>query len=190
MITYTLLIKSLIGSRNTSFFEHRFAFKLIGSHSKYTKPHLFTFSSALKMKKRAYDSFDVSDSSEDETTSQSGSALFNEPLFDFNFTPVGPRRGCRNVAERTQYRAELQQLRAPTNDDNIGESLAGALEKAVAEQLMEQQRPDGDIVNLAVAAVGFQHVFGSVNFRVGELLDNGPRFDMFLQRLARSLNSN
>lgn len=91
--------------------------------------------------------------------------------------------------ERTPYHAKLQQLGAPTNDDDIDESLAGALERAITEQLMDQQRPAHDPVNLAVAAEGFQHVFGSVNFRVGELLDNGPRFDMFLQRLARSRNS-
>lgn len=132
------------------------------------------------MKRRTYDFLDVSDSSEDEATSEIGGALFNEPLFDFNFTLVGPRRRWRNVVERTQYPAELQQLRAPTNDDNIGEYSAGALERAVAEQLMEKQRPDE----------GFQRVFGSINFRVGELLDNGLRFNMFLQRLARSLNSN
>lgn len=132
------------------------------------------------MKRRTYNFLDVSDSSEDEATSEIGGALFNEPLFDFNFTLVGPRRRWRNVVERTQYPAELQQLRAPTNDDNIGEYSAGALERAVAEQLMEKQRPDE----------GFQRVFGSINFRVGELLDNGLRFNMFLQRLARSLNSN
>lgn len=81
-------------------------------------------------------------------------------------------------------------MRAPTGDDNIGQSLAGALDRAVVQQLMDQQRPDHDLVNLAVAADEFQHVFGSVNFHVGELLEDGQRFDMFLQCLAQSLNSN
>lgn len=61
-------------------------------------------------------------------------------------------------------------MRAPTGDHNIGQSLAGALDQAVVQQLMDQQCPDYDLVNLAVAADGFQHVFGSINFRVGELL--------------------
>lgn len=61
-------------------------------------------------------------------------------------------------------------MRAPTGDHNIGQSLAGALDQAVVQQLMDQQCSDHDLVNLAVAADGFQHVFGSINFRVGELL--------------------
>lgn len=91
---------------------------------------------------------------------------------------------------RTQYCAELQQLRAPTGDDNIGQSLAGALDQAVVQQLMDQHHPDHDLVNLAVAADGFQHLFGSINFRVGQLLQDNQQFDMFLQRLAQSVNSN
>lgn len=142
------------------------------------------------MKRRAEYAFDETDTSEDETLSQSGGALTDGPLFDFNFVPVGPCHRWRGVVERTQYHAELQQLRAPTGDDNIGQSLAGALDRAVVQQLMDQQRPDHDLVNLAVAADEFQHVFGSVNFHVGELFEDGQQFDMFLQCLAQSLNSN
>ena len=60
------------------------------------------------MKRQASDLFDDIDFSENETVSPSGGAFTDEPLFDFNFAPLGPRRHWRNVVERTQYRAELQ----------------------------------------------------------------------------------
>lgn len=158
--------------------------------STYKSNHpLIHFSSALTIKGSAEYAFDETNTSEDETPSQSGGALTDGPLSDFNFVPVGPCRQCRGVAGRTQYHAELQQLRAPTGDDNIGQSLAGALDQAVVQQLMGQQHPDHDLVNLAVAADGFQHVFGSINFRVGELLEDSQQFDMFLQCLAQSVNN-
>lgn len=44
------------------------------------------------MKRQASDLFDDGDFSENETLSQSGGAFTDEPLFDFNFAPVWPRR--------------------------------------------------------------------------------------------------
>ena len=45
-------------------------------------------------------------------------------------------------------------IREPNNDDNIGDSLANALERAIASELIQQQRNADDMVNLAVAAEG------------------------------------
>ena len=44
------------------------------------------------MKRKAHDSVDIDDTFDEEATSQYNGGLLNEPLFNFNFAPVGPRR--------------------------------------------------------------------------------------------------
>ena len=49
-----------------------------------------------------------------------GGTANNGPLFKFKMVPIGRRRTWREVVRRDQFKAELQQLREPIPNDNIG----------------------------------------------------------------------
>lgn len=119
---------------------------------------------------------------------QTGGAL--GPLFQFNLTPIGPRRRWRNVVERAQFRATYQQLRDPTPKDSIGLALVDALHTAIDGELRRDHRPDHHFVNFSITAHGFTHAYQSINFTVGEFLKRSLRLDELLQSLANKLNSN
>ena len=119
---------------------------------------------------------------------QTGGAL--GPLFQFNLTPIGPRRRWRNVVERAQFRATYQQLRDPTPRDSIGLALVDALHTAIDGDLRRDHRPDHHFVNFSITAHGFTHAYQSINFTVGEFLKRSLRLDELLQSLANKLNSN
>ena len=63
------------------------------------------------MKRKAHNCVDINDAFDEEATLQYGGGFLNEPLFNFNFAPLGPHRSWRNVLERGEYCADLQQLR-------------------------------------------------------------------------------
>ena len=56
-----------------------------------------------------------------------GGAANNGPLFNFKMVPVGKRRTWRNVVEKTQFRAQLQQMRQAVPGDDIGLAMTESL---------------------------------------------------------------
>ena len=112
------------------------------------------------------------------------------PLFAFHLQPIGRRRRWRNVVERLQFHADLQQLRPPTAADNIGLALTEALHEAIDRELQAHPRPPHDFINFAITAHGFTHAYQSINFTVGEFLERSARLDELLATLAGKLNSN
>ena len=123
-----------------------------------------------------------------ERKGQVGGAV-KKPLFEFTFTSIGPRRGWKNVVNKTQFRAELRQLRDPDGDD-IGAELANALHTAIETELRREDRHPNDWVNFSISAHGFEHAYQSVNFTVGDFLKRTTRLDELLDNLAAKLNSN
>ena len=121
---------------------------------------------------------------------QLGGGAAGRPLFQFTMQPIGRRRTWRNVVERTQFHAQLRQLRQPVAADNIGLALTEALYNAVETELLKQNRPAHHFVNLAITANGFQHSYQSANFSVGEFIQRTARLDEMLAKLAGKLNSN
>ena len=119
-----------------------------------------------------------------------GGGTAGGPLFQFTMHPIGKRRTWRNVVERAQFHAQLQQMRQPVSADNIGLALTEALYNAVETELLKQNRPAHHFVNLAITANAFQHAYQTVNFTVGEFLQRTSRLDEMLAKLAGKLNSN
>ena len=113
-----------------------------------------------------------------------------KPLFEFTFTSIGPRRRWKNVVERAQFRAKLNQQREPVMGDNVGEELTNALHTAIQTEVLREKRSPLDFVNFAITADGFSHAFQSINFRVGEFLKRTTRLHELFDNLAAKLNSN
>ena len=113
-----------------------------------------------------------------------------KPLFEFTFTSIGPRRRWKNVVERAQFRAELNQLREPVVGDDIGYELTNALHTAIQTEVLREERSPLNFVNFAISADGFSHAYQSINFRVGEFLARSVRLNELLDNLAAKLNSN
>ena len=113
-----------------------------------------------------------------------------QPLFAFTLASIGPRRRWKNVVERTQFRADLRQLREPVTGDDIGLALTEALHTAIGRELRREVRHPNDFVNFSITAHGFTHAYQSINFQVGEFLARSVRLNELLQQLAGKLNSN
>ena len=125
----------------------------------------------------------------ERTQQVGGGGSSKKPLFQFTFTSIAPRRGWKNVLNKTQFRAELHQLRDPDGDD-IGAELANALHTAIETELRREDRHPNDWVNFSISANGFQHAYQSINFTVGDFLKRTTRLDQLLDNLASKLNSN
>ena len=121
---------------------------------------------------------------------QIGGSGVGSPLFKFKMVPIGKRRTWRDVVERTQFHAQLRQLRDAGPADNIGMALIEALHQAIATELGREQRPAHHFVNFSITAHGFQHAYQSANFTVGEFQQRTARLDELLATLANKLNSN
>ena len=119
-----------------------------------------------------------------------GGAANNGPLFNFKMVPVGKRRTWRNVVEKTQFRAQLQQMRQAVPGDDIGLAMTESLYEAIANELLKQERPAHHFVNMAITANGFHHAYQSTNFTVQEFLQRTQRLDEMLAKLSAKLNSN
>ena len=119
-----------------------------------------------------------------------GGGAARGPLFQFTMQPVGRRRTWRNVVERAQFHAQLQQLRQVVPGDDIGLALTESLYEAIENELLKQERPAHHFVNMAITANAFNHAYQSVNFTVGEFLQRSTRMDEMLSNLANKLNSN
>ena len=125
-----------------------------------------------------------------ERWEQMGGGGVVSPLFKFKMVPIGKRRQWRNVVQRQNFNAELNQLREPMVGDDIGSELTNALYKAIQTELQRQRRPQHHFVNFAITANGFEHAYQTMNFTVGEFLNRSTRLDELLQKLAGKLNSN
>ena len=68
-----------------------------------------------------------------------GAVAARGPLLQFTMQPIGRRRRWREVVERTQFNAQLRQLRDPAPGDNIGMSLTEALHQAIETELNREQ---------------------------------------------------
>ena len=121
---------------------------------------------------------------------QLGGGSARDPLFQFTMQPIGRRRCWREVVERTQFNAQLRQLRDPVPGDNIGMALTEALHHAIETELDREQRPAHHFVNFAITAHGFTHAYQTANFTVGEFLQRTARLDEMLATLAGKLNCN
>ena len=121
---------------------------------------------------------------------QQGGALPGDPLFTFDFTPIGQRRRWRNVVRGQSFNATLNQLRDARPTDNVGEALTEALRVAINQELRTLNARPHDRVNFSMTAHGFTQAFQSINFEVREFLERSLRLDTLLQSLADKLNSN
>ena len=121
---------------------------------------------------------------------QLGGGSASGPLFNFSLLPIGRRRRWRDIVERSQFYAQLRQLRQSTDGDNIGNELTEALYRSIERELERQKRPPHHFVNFSITANAFEHAFQSVNFTVGEFEERSPRLDEMLSNLASKLNSN
>ena len=153
---------------------------------------------------RAYDQweqyYDFSNEEEEEDSilnramdrwmQMGGGGADRGPLFQFTMQPIGRRRRWRDIVERTQFKAQLRQMRDPGPGDNIGTALIEALHQAIETELGREQRPAHHFVNFSITAHGFTHAYQSANFTVGEFLQRTARLDELLATLAGKLNSN
>ena len=119
-----------------------------------------------------------------------GGGAARGPLFEFTMNPIGRRRRWRDIVERTQFNAQLRQMRQPVPGDDIGLAVTESLYNAIANELLKQERPAHDFINIAITANGFAHAFQSANFTVQEFQQRTQRLDEMLAKLSAKLNSN
>ena len=119
-----------------------------------------------------------------------GGGAARGPLFQFTMNPIGRRRRWRDIVERTQFNAQLRQMRQPVPGDDIGLAITESLYNAIANELLKQERPARDFINIAITANGFAHAFQTANFTVQEFQQRTQRLDEMLAKLSAKLNSN
>ena len=119
-----------------------------------------------------------------------GGGAARGPLFQFTMNPIGRRRRWRDIVERAQFNAQLQQLRQAVPGDDIGLAITEALHQAIEKELGREQRPAHHFINFSITANGFTHAYQSANFTVAEFLLRTARLDELLATLAGKLNSN
>ena len=125
----------------------------------------------------------------DNETDQEGGALF-----EFTLTHGDMPRRWKNVVNKTRHTARLHQRRDATPSDHLGMALTEALRKALLEATApESSLTDADKMHFTMHATAFSagsnHCFQSTQFDVGEIRQSSQRFEMYLQQLAKQLNS-
>ncbi len=125
----------------------------------------------------------------DNETDQEGGALFEFTLMHGDI----PRR-WKNVVNKTRHTARLHQRRDVNLSDHLGGALTEALRKALLEATAsERGLTDADKMHFTMHATAFSagsnHCFQSTQFDIGEVRQSSQRFDMYLQQLAKQLNS-
>ena len=117
-----------------------------------------------------------------------------QALFHFNLQPAQQPRRWRNIVQRSRFNANLQQLRAPIEGDDLGGELADAIHRALRHTLSDQSLNPQDRIHFTLQSNAFSasnnHCHQSVHFFAQEVEDNTPRFGTYLQQLAKQLNSN
>ena len=111
------------------------------------------------------------------------------PLFEFEFTPISEQQWMRRV-RKTVFHAQLQQLRDPEDTDDMGVAIVKALEEATRQHLQKIGARPEDKVFLAITPNGFEHVYQTTEFKVGEFKEGSARLDALMRKIAGKLNSN
>ena len=125
-------------------------------------------------------------------TEQFGGAtqrMEGNPLFEFTFTPISEQQWLKRV-QKTIYHAQLRQLRDPLDTDDMGVAIVKALEEATRQHLTNIGTKDEDKVFLAITPNGFEHVYQTTEFKVGEFKEGSARLDALMRKIAGKLNSN
>ena len=111
------------------------------------------------------------------------------PLFEFTFTPISEQQWLRTL-QKTVYHAQLRQLRDPLDTDDMGVAIVKALEEATGQHLTNIGARPEDKVFLAITPNGFEHVYQTTQFTVGEFKEGSARLDALMKKIAGKLNSN
>ena len=111
------------------------------------------------------------------------------PLFEFDFNPISEQQWLRRL-QKTVYHAQLRQRREPVEGDDMGVAIVTALEKATRQHLERIGAQDEDRVFLALTPNGFEHVYQTTEFKVGEFKAGSTRLDTLMRKIAGKLNSN
>ena len=116
-----------------------------------------------------------------------------QPLFAFPLTRTHMPRNWRNIVNKTRHSSTLQQLREPTNEDNLGNELTSAIHRSLKTALSDQTLRPNDRVHFTLQADAFaaanNHCFQSTQFTSEEIEHGDLRLSTYLQQLSRQLNS-
>ena len=111
------------------------------------------------------------------------------PLFQFDFNPISEQQWLRRV-QKTVFHTQLRQRRAPLDTDDIGVAIVRAMEDGTRQHLERIGARDEDRVFLALTPNGFEHVYQTTQFTVGEFKAGSTRIEALMRKLAGKLNSN
>ena len=94
------------------------------------------------------------------------------PLLSFDPRPVGGRWNWRNVLNRQRYVANINKLREPNANDNLGIELTSALHRSIQRQInQDPSLSKHSTIHFALQSDAFTHMFQSVTFTVREFQD-------------------
>ena len=129
--------------------------------------------------------------SDEEEEVQYGGGVAAIPLLEFDLQPVGARRNWRNVLNKQRFEATLRQRRDIALNDNLGQELTHALQRAIEQQIAtDNTLTPHSTVHFTMQSSAFTHAFQSATFTVREFEEGSERLDTYLQALAGKLNSN
>ena len=111
------------------------------------------------------------------------------PLFEFEFLPISEQQWLKRV-QKTVFHTKLRQRRAPKDTDDMGVAIVSALEEATRQHLINIEAKDEDKVFLVLTPNGFEHVYQTTEFTVGEFKAGSTRIEALMRKLAGKLNSN
>ena len=123
--------------------------------------------------------------SDEEEEVQYGGGVAAIPLLDFDLQPVGARRNWRNVLNKQRFEATLRQRRDIALNDNLGQELTHALQRAIEQQIAtDNTLTPHSSVHYTMQSSAFTHAFQSATFTVREFEEGSERLDTYLQALA------
>lgn len=104
---------------------------------------------------------------------------------------MGGRQIWRNILNRQRYVANINQLREPNANDNLGIKLTSALHRSIQRQInQDPSLSEHSTIHFALQSDAFTQAFQCVAITVREFQDGSERLDTYLQALAQKLNSN
>ena len=125
----------------------------------------------------------------EEAFSEATQQIGGNPLFNFEFLPVSSQQWLRRV-QKTLYHTRLRQRRAPLDTDDMGVAIVRAMEDGTRQHLEKIGARDEDRVFLALTPNGFEHVYQTTEFTVGEFKAGSTRIETLMRKIAGKLNSN
>ena len=111
------------------------------------------------------------------------------PLFEFQFSPISEQQWLKRV-QKTVFHTQLRQLRDPKDTDDMGVGIVRAMEEGTRQHLTNIGARPEDKVFLALTPNGFEHVYQTTQFKVGEFMEGGARLAALMRKIAGRLNSN